>query len=200
MNHLQVFIEAVKNVKTVGTVTFSSKFLSKTIVSPIDFDTAQYIVELGAGNGCITKQLLQNMRPDAKLLAFEINEKFCTMLRDLNDPRLIVVEDSAEKISEYLTQNEMPHIDAAVSALPLVVLPKPLTEKVLQAIQRHLKADGLFVQLSYSAFTYKKFDQYFKKLNTKFEIRNIPPAFVFVCKKLVPKGAEELVRRQGEAN
>jgi len=193
MNHLQVFLEAVKNVKTVGTVTFSSKFLSQTIVSPINFEEAKYIVELGAGNGCITKQLLQNMRPDAKLLAFEINEKFCGMLSELNDPRLIVVEDSAEKIGEYLAQNDMPHIDATVSALPLVVLPKTLTEKVLQVVQKHLTADGLFIQLSYSAFTYKKFEQYFTKLKMKFELRNIPPAFVFVCKKVATQ--EQFVRQ-----
>lgn len=183
MNKVQLFFEALKNIKTVGTVTFSSKHLVKKLIGPIDFSTAKIIIELGAGNGCITKGLLEKMRPDAILLAFEINPSFCEMLREINDPRLKVIEDSAEFMEKYLEEQGSKYADYIVSALPMVMLPKELSTTIIHLIKKVLKPGSLYLQISYSKLRFKRFVNIFDHTKTKYVIRNVPPAFVFICTK-----------------
>ena len=183
MNKIQLFFEALKNIKTVGTVTFSSKYLVNEMIKAIDFREARYLVELGAGNGCITKGLLDRMHPDARLLSFEINERFCGMLHNLNDKRLTVACESAEKLEDYLNADQQQYADAIVSALPMVWLPDELNNKVLDVIMRRLKPGGHFIQLSYKRDTQDKFKHLFPDLEVHFTPLNLPPAFAFVCTK-----------------
>lgn len=183
MDKIDVFVEAVKNMKTVGTITFSSKFLVEKMIEPINFSKERYIVELGGGDGCITKALLTRMRPDAKLLVFEINDKFVKMLQSIKDERLIVIHDSAEKLDYYLQQHNIPVADSVVSALPLVWLPNQLGQAILKKVTQCLKPSGLFIQLSYTPTTAHKFKKLFPHIRYKFTLLNLPPAFVFVCQR-----------------
>lgn len=55
-----------------------------------DVATAHLVVELGPGTGGTTRALLRRMRPEATLLAIEINPRFTKLLRQsVLDPRLI---------------------------------------------------------------------------------------------------------------
>ncbi|GIS50844.1 MAG: hypothetical protein Ct9H90mP25_2780 [Gammaproteobacteria bacterium] len=44
----------LKNFKTTGTITPSSKKLVERLLAPIDFSETLLIAELGPGNGCFT--------------------------------------------------------------------------------------------------------------------------------------------------
>ena len=84
-------------------VPFGAKRRAGIDASEAEIATANVVVELGPGTGGTTKALLQAMRPDAKLLAIEINPGFCDLLRDtIDDPRLIVHHGSAADIPEAL--------------------------------------------------------------------------------------------------
>ncbi len=178
---IEFFKEAVQNLKTVGTLAHSSKAAVKKMLEPIDFETADFIVEFGAGNGNITKELLAKMKKDSTLLSFEINDKFCLALREINDPRLKVIEDSAEKLGLYLEKYGRSKTDHIVSALPLVVLPKPLYRNILDQINEHLAEYGYFTQIQYSLTSRKELKRRFKEMDTKFVPNNLPPAVVYVC-------------------
>ena len=181
MNQIQLIIEALKNIKTVGTITFSSQALVKKMIEPIDFSSAKCIVELGAGNACITKGLLKEMNKDTKLLSFEINDRFYNLMKEIGDDRLYPIHDSAEHLETYLDQHGCEYADFIVSALPLVWFTDELNEKILRAVQKRLKPGGIFIQLSYKRNTYKKFEQYFGKIDIRFCLWNLPPGFVFSC-------------------
>lgn len=183
MNQIQLIIEALKNIKTVGTVTFSSQALVKKMIAPVDFGTTKCIVELGAGNACITKELLKKMRPDTQLLSFEINDRFYSLMKGIRDSRLHSIHDSAEHLEAYLDQLGFEYADYVVSALPLVWFSDELNEKILQAVKKRLKPGGAFIQLSYKKNTYKKFEHYFDGTKTNFCLWNFPPGFVFTCEK-----------------
>ncbi|MCB0679166.1 MAG: hypothetical protein KDC32_05255, partial [Saprospiraceae bacterium] len=71
-NHVQFFREGLRNLKTVGTLTRSSRFLCRKMVGQLDFSVVDTIVELGAGDGVITHYILEQMRPNARLFAFEV--------------------------------------------------------------------------------------------------------------------------------
>ena len=184
MSTIEFFREGIKNLKTVGTITRSSKFVCKEMVSFIDFSTAKVIVELGAGDGVITKHILKGMRPDAKLLVFEVNEAFCDLLHNINDDRLIVVADSAEKIGDYLTKNNLGDTaDYIISAIPFVALPDELSYQIVEASRDHLSKGGLYVQLHYSLLVRKMYKKVFGNVDVNFVPLNIPPAFVLVSEK-----------------
>jgi phospholipid N-methyltransferase len=72
--------------RTTGSIIRSSKYLCKAMIKPIDFNKANVIVELGAGDGVLTHYILNRMKPQAKLLCFEINPKFCEVLKQMSCP------------------------------------------------------------------------------------------------------------------
>ena len=96
-------IKLMRNIKTTGTITPSSRVLIKHLLSPVDFATARCIVELGPGNGCITRALLQHMRADSNLLCFELNPEFATRLsKHISDPRLHIHNTCASALHSIL--------------------------------------------------------------------------------------------------
>lgn len=183
MGTLGFFRESIKNIKTTGTITRSSKFLCKDMISHVDFDNAKSLVELGAGDGVITKHILKAMRPDAQLLAFEILPKLHTLLEGINDQRLHAIKDSAEKIGEYLDKNDMGKADFVVSALPFVAFPEELTYNILRETKQQMKPGAKFIQVNYSLLMKKIYMEVFGNVDVNFTPINIPPAFVLVCEK-----------------
>lgn len=183
MNRLQFFFEATKNIKQAGTIAQSSRFLIRKMLLPVDFSKAKVIVELGAGNGCITKAILDKMQPDAKLLSFEVNPKFIGLLNDIDDDRLHVIADSAEKIPEYLEQHQATHTNAIVSGLPLAIFPKELNSNIMNAIKTTLTDEGVYTQFQYSLASFGMLKKQFGSVRRDFTPLNIPPAFVYICQK-----------------
>ncbi len=182
MNKLKFLGESLKNLRTVGTFTRSSQFLCEKMVSYVDFDNSKIIVELGAGDGVVTEHILKNMREDALLLTFEVNEKFCNTIREkIKDPRVKVIEDSAEKLPEYLAQYGFEKADNIVSAIPFVSLPEELGKRILRTSVENLKLGGRFIQINYSLLAKKLYEKFFKNIEVHFEARNMPPAFVLEC-------------------
>lgn len=183
LSTIEFFKESIKNLKTVGTLTRSSKYLCKGMIKHVNFEEANVIVELGAGDGVITKHILNSMKPDAILLTFEVNERFCKKLRKIEDKRCIVIEDSAENISRYLKQVNAKHIDYIVSAIPFVALPDELGYSIISECKKYMKYGGLFIQMHYSLLAKKLYDNVFGNVDVNFVPINVPPAFVLVSEK-----------------
>lgn len=184
MGTIRFFRESVKNLKTVGTITRSSKFLCKGMIKPIDFSTAKVIVELGAGDGVVTAHILKAMAPDAKLMAFELNHKFCDQMRSkFKDDRLIIVEDDASKLAQYLEENGLEKADAIISAIPFTIIPEEITYKIVNTCRDHMVDGGTFVQIHYSLIPKKIYKSVFGNIDLNFITINVPPAWVMTCKK-----------------
>lgn len=180
MRTIEFFRESLRNIKSVGTVTQSSRFLCLGMLKHIDFKNAKLIAELGAGDGVITRYILEKMPSDCKLLCFEINPKFLVQLNAIDDERLIVIEDSAEHLGIYIKANGFDQIDYVASALPFTLMPEELTYKIVRSCKSNLKTGGNFVQIHYSLSQRKIYRNVFGNLSIKFVALNIPPAFVMV--------------------
>jgi phospholipid N-methyltransferase len=183
MNAFSFFKEGIRNLKTVGTLTRSSRFLSRGMIRHVDFSSAKVLVELGAGDGVITKHILNQMSPDACLYAFEVLPIMCKHLREIEDDRLIVVEDSAENIGQYLKQNEHTHADFILSAIPFVALPKELGFRIVEQCKKHLVDGGKYMQVHYSLLAKDLYQKIFGNVAIHFVLFNLPPAFVLVSEK-----------------
>jgi len=117
---LSFFKQYLKNPRQVGAVFPSSRFLVRKMLEPIDFERARIIVELGSGEGKFTRAILKRMRPDSRLYVIEINPKFIEKLRLIDDRRLILIPDNAEKLGAILKGQQIGAADCFVSGLPLL--------------------------------------------------------------------------------
>jgi phospholipid N-methyltransferase len=185
LSRIKFFKEAVKNLKTLGTITPSSRFLASRMLKGIDFSKVDVLVELGSGNGAITSHILNNLPPKATLICFEINDNFYNQLLELKNPQLIVIKASAEKIKEEHYQLGFSKVSHIISSLPLTIIPDKVSIEILNKSFQVLEKGGTFIQFQYSLTYFKKLKTVFNKsISLDFEPLNIPPAFIYRCKKV----------------
>lgn len=183
MKRLVFFAEGIKHLMTTGTIVRSSPALCKGMVSDIDFSKVKTIVELGAGDGVLTKVILENMSQDAKLFSFEVLPAFIPILEKIDDDRLSIEFKSAELLDEVLKSNNISEVDVVISALPFAVFPDDVIDTILNRVEESLKPNGQFIQMHYSLKKKKKYDKLFGKGSKRWVPNNIPPAWVLMYKK-----------------
>ena len=184
MNAIDFLMNSMRTMRTTGAIARSSKYLSREMLKSIQFNHARVIVEMGAGDGVFTYSILEKMRKDAILLCFEINPEFHRILQGINDPRFILINDSAEHLKKYLVQYHHKEVDYIISGIPFVALPAELSDRIIRVSRDALRKNGLFIQFHYSTLISRVYKRIFGNLHIRFVPLNFPPAFVMVCKKL----------------
>lgn len=167
----------VKNVKSTGAFSQTSKQVVEAISANVDPTKPQIIVEFGVGPGNITKGILKKMHPESRLIGFEIEVDFLSDLRKIDDPRFTLVNDSAELIDDYLMAD---YADVIISSLPLTILPKNIFESIMEGIVRNMNKDSVYCQILYSNKV-KKFQEYFPRVETV-KAFNVPMATIHRCR------------------
>jgi phospholipid N-methyltransferase len=174
----------IRHPRQVGSVTPSSRWLCRRLVGAAVLSRCNCVVEFGPGTACLTRKILKELPPEATLFAFEINEEFYRLLeRDHAHPRLVLINDSAEKVRVYLNKHGFEGADYIFSGLPFTTLPAPVRERILRETLSALRPGGKFIAYQYSLYLLKTLRRIFDKVKVGFEPRNIPPAFCFVCTK-----------------
>ena len=176
-------LKLIRNFKTTGTITPSSTKLAERLLASIDFTERLLIAELGPGNGCITRAILDRMSEDSLLLCLEVNQDFAGELRSINDSRLRVYNSCASSMPGVLDEIGVTKVDHIVSSLPLALINEDLLSNILISAQSHLKDGGRFLQYQYSLANYWDVKPIFSDIKLKFTLRNMPPAFVYDCLK-----------------
>lgn len=178
------FRESIRSMRTMGSVAPSSRFLCRTIAQKIDPARAQVVVELGPGDGVVTRYLLRRLGPQARLLVFEINPVFVEKIgRELDDHRLLIIHDSAENMGQHLSQHGITAIDYLVSGIPFVVLPEVLAKNIIDTCRRWLRPGGWFIQFHYSPWLVGFYRRIFGNAKVDFVPLNFPPAIVISCER-----------------
>ena len=176
--------EFLNKKKMVGSVMPSSKFLSKKMVDHLNFKSAKLIIELGPGTGVITERIIEKLGTNSKLLVIELNETFYKDLKKrITDKRVTIRKGSAADLSDFINDIEFDKADFIVSSIPLAVLPNTLRKRIVIAVNKHLDQKGTFIQFQYTLQSLKLLKKVFKNVSIKHCLFNIPPAFVYTCKK-----------------
>jgi phospholipid N-methyltransferase len=171
------------NPRGIGSMIPSSRRLTQRLLAGIDWPTAKVVVEYGPGTGVVTRAILAQMSPDARLYAFEINDEFVEFLRRaIADPRLIVVAASAETVASVLAQHGHDHCDAAISSLPFSIMPPRVRLRIIAATAKVLASGAAMVGYQYSTRWLRELRRSFGIVDVAFEPRNWPPAFVFTAR------------------
>ena len=174
-------IKLIRTIRTSGTITPSSRVLIRRMLSPVDFGAARCIVELGPGNGCITRQLLQHIAPDCRLICLEVNRDFATRLRAIDDPRMQVHVECASRLQTVLRDAGIACADYVISSLPLAIIDDAKVQAIVAAVRASLCPDGRYLQYQYSLTHYKALKAAFPRVRLRFTLRNMPPAFIYEC-------------------
>ncbi len=172
-------VQFFKKWRQVGAIAPSSIFLVEDMLSEIDWDRARIIIELGAGSGTFTKEILKKMHKDAKLYVFEIDTVFVKKLNQIQDGRIQVISESAVNVTNYLGGNKADYI---VSGIPLSNLDKHVKSEIIINTVSNLDSGGVFLQFQYFPESLGLLKEYFGDVKVKFTLLNTPPAFFYICK------------------
>ena len=174
--------------KTVGAITPSSRYLTKKILSFVDFKKEGLVLlEYGPGTGPFTSEIVKYLKPTDQLIVIELNPKFAIDLKEkFKDYKNVKIhEDCVANTQKILDKEGIKQVDYIISGIPFSSLPKDVTEDILINTKLIMSNTTLFLTFQYSKFKKESFEKYFEIIDVKFVFRNIPSAFVFCMKKQV---------------
>ena len=178
---LDFLIEGVRNIKEVGALTRSGPILCKKMISPIPSDKDVIVVELGAGDGVITRHLLKKITPNSKVISVELNPRLYTELMKIDDPRLVAVNDTMDNLDKILEGLNIEKMDHMVSAIPFMIMDNDMVTTYLNKYKHFIKTNGTFTQVHY-AYKRKFYERIFGNAKVHFVAANVPPAIVVESK------------------
>jgi len=171
--------------KRIASFAPSSRFMARKVVDGIDWEQTKYVVELGAGTGPITAEMLRRAKPHTRLLVIELDPTLCGRLKARFEgvPNLDVVQGDATRFGELLAERGIPQVDHVVSGLPLPSFPAPARDAILEMSARTLAPHGTFRQLTVMPLIYyRMYARYFDDVRFRFVPLNLPPGGVYVCR------------------
>lgn len=192
-NFFKTFLNFTKNLKTTGAVYKTSKRVERELCSKIDKDS-KIVIEFGTGYGNITQEILKRLPKDGKLYTFEVNEEFVNTVKNtIQDPRLFVINDSADNFGKYVEEP----VDCFISTIPFTLIPKEVCIDIVNKSYAALKPNRYFCKALYSKFHFKKFANIFDECSTATVLDNIPPAHIYYCKKtLIPNKMKGIKKKR----
>ena len=169
----------ITNPRQVGAILPTSRWAVRDMLDMADVPGAGLVVELGAGTGVSTGEVLARMKPNARLIALEIDPQLARLMEErYPDPRLQVVCDSAEHLEQHL---DGARADVLVCALPFTSLELGLRRRILALMPLALAPHGTAVVIQYSPLIQGELRKLFPSVRRRISPWNVPPAFLFAC-------------------
>jgi phospholipid N-methyltransferase len=183
--------EFLKDPVMLGAVAPSGPELARTVVEAADLRPGQLVVELGAGTGPMTAEILRQ-RPEGPFVALEPNPQLAAALR-ARFPQVRVEERFAHELPAILAvMDPERRADRVVSSLPWAIWSPERQEEALGAVLAILAPAGRMVTFAYlhsqalpaaRRFRAALEARFSRVSTTRTAWRNLPPAFAFVCER-----------------
>lgn len=177
-----MFTKFLRQGTSIASVMPSSKFLARKLLKGIDWQSAKCIVELGAGTGPITAELVKRAAPTTRLLIIERDADFCNRLRQ-RFPGVDIAQADAATLDQLLLERGIEKADYVISGLPLPSFPAELRDGILASVSKTLSPDGDFRQITNMPwFYYRLYKSYFSEVRFRIAPINFPPGGFYVCR------------------
>ena len=149
--------ELVTQPGTVGAICASSPRLATRMAEQVDPATPGLVVELGGGTGVVSAALLARGVTPGRLVIIEQSEALAALLKR-RFPLVRVIHGDAAELAQAHEQGLLPlgpdgawlPIDFIVSGLPLLSIPLPARQRIVQAGALALAPQGRLVQFTYA--------------------------------------------------
>ncbi len=160
----------------------SSVWMAKAVLKGIDFENCSTILELGAGTGPITTQLLKQAPDHCRCVILEREPDFCVRLRK-RFPQAEILEADASHLAGLLKERGIKTVDHILCGLPLPSFAEEDRDRVLGCALNHLRPEGTFRQLTHLPWVYRRmYRRYFDQVKFHMVFRNLPPAGFYICR------------------
>lgn len=165
----------------------SSRHLADAMLRGVELPEGSAVLEFGPGTGPFTDAIAARLTPQHHYLGIDRDPDFVALLR-VRHPRLEVAAADVFELPRLLA--DRPHLRpaAVICGLPLVAMPKPEVDGLLETVRDLLPAGGTFRTFSYLHTVVNpnqwSLKQRMRRIFPKFTVhgpvlRNLPPAFVF---------------------
>ena len=159
----------------------SSRAMVKSVLKHVDFSRPATIVELGAGIGPVTAEIVERIGPHHRFVAVENDPDFCAVLRR-RFSGLSILQADATRIAEPLAGLGIRQVDYVLSGLPTSNLPLRALARLRQWLRTALTPDGLFIQITVAPLLYRGlYKRMFESVNYRMVWWNLPPGGVYEC-------------------
>lgn len=182
---------ALRRPATMGAVTPSSPRLAAVLASVVPRDGEPVVVELGPGTGAVSGVIAERLPAGGRHLAVELDPNMVAYLgRTL--PELEVIQGDARCLGKLLADRGVDHVDALICGLPWALFDQATQESALGEVSTAIGATGAFTTFAYlHGMTLAAARRFRRTLRDTFEEvlvsatvwRNLPPAFVYVCRR-----------------
>jgi phospholipid N-methyltransferase len=186
-----LFKQFLKSPGKIGALYPSSEALCRKMVSDINLESAHCVIELGPGTGVITQEILITVNPHTKFFAVELDRKIYNEFKRYW-PDVTIINDSAENLTQIMDNVGMGSADAIISGLPWASFSNTLQKSILCEVVDSLASGGYFTTFAYvqgmvlpAARRFRNLlSEHFRTVETTSVVwNNIPPAFVYRCRK-----------------
>ena len=182
------FTEFLRNPRQNASIVPSAQAACEKMFEGLDMGAMQYVVELGPGTGCFTRELMAQLPSSAQVLMLEINPTFCPRLEQEYGHRFHVRQESAHRMDELVAELGWPRIDLVVSGLPYT-LPDVVIDPLFESLKRRTR-EGT----TYRFFTYvpplmkRKYEPSGFDLTLEHVVvKNVPPMWIYSAKASQPR-------------
>lgn len=181
---------AMRRPGRVGAIAPSSARLGAVLASVVPTSHPSTVVELGPGTGSVSDVVTARLASGSRHLAVELDPAMIARLRRTH-PTLELVEGDARHLTALLTERGVSHADAVVCGLPWALFDQQLQEDVLGEVRHLIAPDGAFATFAYRHAMVlpaaRRFRDTLRDVFDQVEVtptvwRNLPPAFVYVCR------------------
>lgn len=192
------FLQFVRSAATVGSIIPSSTRLARAMVRHLPEGPSRRLLEVGAGTGAVTDEIIKQLRDGDTLDVVENNRDFASLLRD-KYKHLTSVRIICKSFTRFYSSGDQ--YDAIVSSLPMTSLPLEVVEGCYEKFKVLLADQSKLVYFEYcwlgkvrELFLYgnakvdhlkicKIKEDFFQKHGESTERvwRNFPPAQVRAC-------------------
>jgi phosphatidylethanolamine/phosphatidyl-N-methylethanolamine N-methyltransferase len=182
---------ALRRPATMGAIAPSSPRLGAVLASVVPHSGQPVVVELGPGTGAVSAVIAERLPSGARHLAVELDPAMVAFLRGTH-PALEVVEGNAADLGVLLGERGITAVDAVVCGLPWALFDDATQTRLLSEISRAIGDRGAFTTFAYlHGMTLGAARRFRRRLRDTFEEvlvsatvwRNLPPAFVYVCRR-----------------
>ncbi len=172
------FVRAwIRSPRSVGMVCPSGIRLARSMAASVPRKGDGLVVELGAGTGTVTRQLLDAGIAPRRLIVVEQSPVMANLLRE-RFPQLTVLEADARWLEACLPRDRQ--VDCIVSSLPLLSLNQRVRDQIIGAMSGVLHEGGLLIQYTYSWRKANAFlNDGFRCVGSSQVWHNVPPARIF---------------------
>ena len=172
----------------VGEIVITSQ---ATVRFMLDLATAGWaevpeVIELGAGTGSYTGQILDRLGPHATITAIERDSRLAARARARypGDNRLTVLCQDAGLVLERREPGTVPLM---VSALPWTSMPPADRDRLLGLAASRLAPDGELLTIQYTTACGRLFRRFFGAVTHAWSLANVPPAACYRLGRPLPE-------------